>query len=120
MASVGDSRSVLGSDSRVISFTEDHKPNLLEERRRIENAGGFVQFNRVNGELAMSRAIGDFRYKPSDKELAKHEFMVIAYPDIAIHRRTKDDRVMILACDGVFDVLSNDEVSRNILIISFV
>ncbi len=112
MASVGDSRCVLNSGNRIISFTEDHKPNLPEERQRIENAGGFVQFNRVNGELAMSRAIGDFRYKPGNKELAKHEFMVIAYPDIAIHRRTKEDTAMLLACDGVFDVLSNDEVSN--------
>lgn len=111
VANVGDSRCVLGSGTSVISFTEDHKPNLPEEKQRIENAGGFVQFNRVNGELAMSRAIGDFRYKPSDKDLAKHEYMVISYPDIAIHRRTVNDNNMVLACDGVFDVLTNEEVS---------
>jgi len=109
VGSVGDSRCVLGSGTQVISFTEDHKPENAEERERIQKAGGFVQYNRVNGELAMSRALGDFRYKPSDKGLANHEYLVIAYPDISIHKRTTEDEILVLACDGVWDVLTNDE-----------
>lgn len=107
-ANVGDSRCVVGSSSQTISLTEDHKPELDEEKARIEQAGGFVQFNRVNGELAMSRALGDFRYKLRT-EFAVHEQLVIAIPDIAIHERNKDDKVLILACDGVWDVIQNDE-----------
>lgn len=90
-------------------MSEDHKPEDLEEHERIKSGGGFVQWNRVNGELAMSRALGDFRYKqnleaPLDKQL------VICYPDISIHQRNKEeDWLMILACDGVWDVMSNDE-----------
>ena len=41
----------------------DHKPGDQLERARIENAGGFVEFNRVNGNLALSRAVGDFAFK---------------------------------------------------------
>jgi serine/threonine protein phosphatase PrpC len=108
-SNVGDSRCVLGTKSKVIAFTEDHKPSNEEEKERIEKAGGFVRFDRVNGELAMSRAIGDFRYK-LNLQLAVHEHQVIAIPDIAIHERNHDeDEVLILACDGVWDVLSNEE-----------
>lgn len=108
-ANVGDSRCVLGNQINTITLTEDHKPELPEEKERIVAAGGFVKFNRVNGELAMSRAIGDFRYK-LNPELPVQEHQVIAVPDIAIHERTLEDEVAVLACDGVWDVLSNEEV----------
>ncbi len=66
--------------------------------------------NRVNGELAMSRALGDFRYKPNPAltTLTNKEYMVICYPDISVHERNKkNDEVVVLACDGVWDVVSN-------------
>ena len=107
-ANVGDSRCVVGSSTDTVSLTEDHKPDLAEEKERIEKAGGFVQFNRVNGELAMSRALGDFRYKVHP-ELPVHQQLVIPIPDIAIHQRRQIDKVIILACDGVWDVLQNNE-----------
>mmetsp|Transcript_112273 Transcript_112273/g.220105 ORF Transcript_112273/g.220105 Transcript_112273/m.220105 type:complete len:379 (+) Transcript_112273:88-1224(+) len=112
-ANVGDSRAVVGSTTTgaTVSLTEDHKPNLPEEKARIEKGGGFVAMDRVNGELAMSRALGDFRYK-RNQDLQAHEFPVICYPDVAVHRRSgKKDEVLVLACDGVFDVMSNSEVT---------
>jgi serine/threonine protein phosphatase PrpC len=108
-ANVGDSRAVLGRKKEVIALTEDHKPSLTEEKLRIENAGSFVRFDRVNGELAMSRAIGDFRYKESI-ELEIHEHPVICLPDISVQERNpEEDEVLLLACDGVWDVISNEE-----------
>jgi serine/threonine protein phosphatase PrpC len=108
-ASVGDSRAVIGGKETTISLTEDHKPENPEECARIEKAGGFVADNRVLGELAMSRAIGDFRYK-GNKQLAFHEQLVIAVPDVSVHERDlQNDCVLVVACDGVWDVLSNDE-----------
>jgi serine/threonine protein phosphatase PrpC len=108
-ANVGDSRAVLGRKKEVIALTEDHKPSLTEEKLRIEKAGSFVRFDRVNGELAMSRAIGDFRYKESI-ELEIHEHPVICLPDISVQERNpEEDEVLLLACDGVWDVISNEE-----------
>lgn len=111
-ANVGDSRCIAGSvaTASTTSLTEDHKPSNPEEKVRIEDAGGFVMGDRVNGELAMSRALGDFRYKrnPDQKQ---HEFPVICIPDVATHKRSgKKDEILVLACDGVFDVMKNAEV----------
>mmetsp|Transcript_3960 Transcript_3960/g.5489 ORF Transcript_3960/g.5489 Transcript_3960/m.5489 type:complete len:366 (-) Transcript_3960:34-1131(-) len=108
-ANVGDSRCVIRSNGVTIAMTEDHKPSQPLEKLRIENAQGFVVMDRVNGELAMSRALGDFRYK-TDITLDDKSFMVICYPDISVHERRPDlDEVMVLACDGVWDVINNDE-----------
>lgn len=112
-ANVGDSRCIVGSTTTgtTIALTDDHKPSNPEERARIEKVGAFVRDDRVNGELAMSRALGDFRYK-RNVELQTHEHPVICYPDVAVHKRSgKGDEVLVLACDGVFDVMENDEVT---------
>lgn len=89
-------------------MSDDHKPQCSEEFNRINQGGGFVFQNRVNGELAMSRAFGDFQYK-SNQSLSVFEQLVIAVPDITVHKRSKHDEWMILACDGVWDVMSCDE-----------
>jgi serine/threonine protein phosphatase PrpC len=62
-ANAGDSRCVMGIDGGAKPLSFDHKPSLQIERTRIEAAGGFVQWNRVDGDLAVSRALGDFGYK---------------------------------------------------------
>lgn len=62
-ANAGDSRCVLGTRGTTKPLSYDHKPNLELERKRIETAGGCVQWKRVDGDLAVSRAFGDFQYK---------------------------------------------------------
>lgn len=68
-ANAGDSRTVLGRRAQGVGLIEaeplsfDHKPENLEEKTRIEKAGGFVEMNRVNGNLNLSRSLGDFEYK---------------------------------------------------------
>ena len=59
VANVGDSRAVLGKGGKTVPLTEDHKPSLPEERKRILNAGFYTIEDRVNGQLAMSRSIGE-------------------------------------------------------------
>jgi serine/threonine protein phosphatase PrpC len=64
-ANSGDSRTVICEGTKADPMSEDHKPENEAEQERIENAGGFVADNRVNGNLALSRALGDFEYKNS-------------------------------------------------------
>lgn len=62
-ANAGDSRTVLSKGKQAVDLSIDHKPTLPDEQRRIYNANGYVEENRVNGMLALSRALGDFEYK---------------------------------------------------------
>lgn len=63
---VGDSRSIASVRGRVQNLSYDHKPNNELETKRILAAGGWVEFNRVNGNLALSRALGDFVFKKNE------------------------------------------------------
>lgn len=60
VANIGDSRAVLCRGGQPLPLSIDHKPDLTEERNRIEKAGGFVKEGRVNGTLSLSRSFGDF------------------------------------------------------------
>lgn len=105
---VGDS-AIASVRGRVQNLSYDHKPNNELEAKRIVAAGGWVEFNRVNGNLALSRALGDFVFKKNDAKKAEEQ-IVTAYPDVDIKELTSDHEFMLLACDGIWDVLSNEEV----------
>jgi protein phosphatase PTC2/3 len=62
-SNAGDSRTVMSKAKQAVDLSTDHKPGDMEERRRIYTAGGHVEDSRVNGMLALSRALGDFEYK---------------------------------------------------------
>lgn len=108
-ANCGDSRGLLCSDNNTKFATYDHKPYNEEEKKRIENAGGSVMIQRVNGSLAVSRALGDYDYK-NVSGLPPTEQLVSAEPDLNVIDRSPQDQFLILACDGVWDVMSNQEV----------
>ncbi|KAK8537082.1 hypothetical protein V6N12_043261 [Hibiscus sabdariffa] len=101
VANCGDSRAVLCRGGMAIPLSFDHKPDRPDERARIEAAGGrviFVNGARVEGILAMSRAIGDKYLKP----------VVTSEPEITFTKREPEDECLILASDGLWDVLSSD------------
>ena len=106
VANVGDSRAVLvRCDGSVDPLSYDHKPNSDSEKARIESLGGKVVFWgvwRVEGILAVSRAIGDRMLKA----------YVSAQPDFVTADVTPDDTYMVIASDGLWDVIENDEVGR--------
>lgn len=79
------------------------------ENARIVSAGGFVEFGRVNGNLALSRAIGDFEFK-QNFSLEPEEQIVTADPEIIQHTITGEEEFLVLACDGIWDCLSNQQV----------
>lgn len=68
-ANAGDSRSVYSKNRSMIPLSYDHKPDDEAEERRIQDAGGFVRAGRVEGDLAVSRGLGDFRFKEADSVL---------------------------------------------------
>ncbi|KPV73317.1 uncharacterized protein RHOBADRAFT_45884 [Rhodotorula graminis WP1] len=108
-ANAGDSRAVMsvGGEAKPLSF--DHKPTNQGENSRIVAAGGFVEFGRVNGNLALSRALGDFDFKQSPNLDAEQQ-VVTADPDITVHDATPEDEFVVIACDGIWDVLTSQQV----------
>eukprot|EP01061_Rhynchopus_euleeides_P025473 TRINITY_DN4120_c0_g1_i1.p2 TRINITY_DN4120_c0_g1~~TRINITY_DN4120_c0_g1_i1.p2 ORF type:complete len:304 (+),score=61.64 TRINITY_DN4120_c0_g1_i1:120-1031(+) len=109
VGNAGDSRCVLCRAGKAVPLSFDHKPTNEEEIRRIQAAGGTVSGGRVQGNLALSRAIGDFEFKQS-KTLPPEEQIVTANPDVTITDITPEDEFIVLACDGIWDVMTNDEV----------
>ncbi|KAE8445302.1 hypothetical protein EG329_013540 [Mollisiaceae sp. DMI_Dod_QoI] len=109
VGNAGDSRSVLGVKGRAKPLSFDHKPQNEGEKARITAAGGFVDFGRVNGNLALSRAIGDFEFKKS-AELAPEQQIVTAFPDVTVHDISDDDEFLVVACDGIWDCQSSQAV----------
>lgn len=108
-ANAGDSRAVASVGGKAVPLSRDHKPSLRAERDRIEAAGGWVELNRVNGNLALSRALGDFVFKRNDRKTPEEQ-IVTAYPEVQRHLVTTDWEFAIVACDGIWDVMSNEEV----------
>lgn len=89
---------------------EDHKPEDECEKSRIEKAGGKITADgRVNGGLNLSRAIGDHTYK-ENKELPLEDQMITAMPDVKCMSIGDEDEFMVLACDGIWNFMSSQEV----------
>ncbi|CAN8229773.1 unnamed protein product [Cochlearia groenlandica] len=102
VANVGDSRAVICRGGNAIAVSRDHKPDQSDERQRIEDAGGFVMWAgtwRVGGVLAVSRAFGDRLLKQ----------YVVADPEIQEVKVDSSLEFLILASDGLWDVVSNEE-----------
>lgn len=133
VANVGDSRAVLGrvnnADLSVfhVDLSKDHKPSRSSEAMRILAAGGSVQASHISsnkclvsvgplrvwpGGLSVSRSIGDFSLK-GNRELEKQGIqgdLISAYPEIRYTKTSVCDQFLVIACDGVYDVLSSEEV----------
>jgi len=102
VANVGDSRAVICRGGNAIAVSRDHKPDQTDERQRIEDAGGFVMWAgtwRVGGVLAVSRAFGDRLLKQ----------YVVADPEIQEEKIDNSLEFLILASDGLWDVVTNEE-----------
>ncbi|RLN25164.1 putative protein phosphatase 2C 7 [Panicum miliaceum] len=101
VANVGDSRAVISKAGKAIALSDDHKPNRSDEQKRIEDAGGIVTWSgtwRVGGILAMSRAFGN--------RLLKR--FVVADPEIQDQEIDGELEFLILASDGLWDVVPNE------------
>ena len=133
IANVGDSRCILFKNKRLFFATKDHKPNSHSEKRRIESAGGSVFQStaivplyqngkmiempwRVNpGRLSVSRTFGDIEIKL--EKFGGKKNVVVSTPDIVEFELNDQYNFLVIACDGVFDVLSNMEILECIKIV---
>ncbi|EDO17850.1 hypothetical protein Kpol_1043p40 [Vanderwaltozyma polyspora DSM 70294] len=138
VANTGDSRSILCSKSEGIkTMSFDHKPQHIGELLRINDGGGTVSLGRVGGVLALSRAFSDFQFKRNvqyntnskkshlssphehtNKNLKNtgippQEAQVTVEPDVLMHKLSYSrDEFLVLACDGIWDVYSNKQLSQ--------
>eukprot|EP00442_Polarella_glacialis_P011155 CAMPEP_0115069222 /NCGR_PEP_ID=MMETSP0227-20121206/12440_1 /TAXON_ID=89957 /ORGANISM="Polarella glacialis, Strain CCMP 1383" /LENGTH=283 /DNA_ID=CAMNT_0002455605 /DNA_START=77 /DNA_END=928 /DNA_ORIENTATION=+ len=106
-AHLGDARAVICRAGLAVRLTSmsDHKATDKEEAKKVVEAGGTIFNDRVNGMLAISRAFGDHQLKapalPND--------VVSNVPDITSTELTDEDMFVIVACDGLWDVLDDQE-----------
>jgi serine/threonine protein phosphatase PrpC len=107
VCNLGDSRVIVIRKGELLFVTKDHKPSDPVEQARIEAAGGRVELERVNGDLALSRAFGDGRYKAGS--LGPDKEIVSCIPDVYTIELVPDD-IVLLCCDGVFEAWSTEEV----------
>lgn len=108
VANVGDSRCVMNNRDGAVQLSEDHKPGTEKEYNRIRKLGGHVLnifgVPRVNGNLAVSRSFGDLELSP----------YVTWQPEITFTTLNSNNRYIILATDGVWDVFSSEDLIRHV------
>lgn len=109
IANAGDSRCVLGRGGKALPLSFDHKPDNDEEKRRIEKAGSTIIEGRVDGNLNLSRSLGDLKYKVK-KTLTPEEQPITANPDIEVVDILPEDDFIIMGCDGIWETKTNEEM----------
>mmetsp|Transcript_15402 Transcript_15402/g.29025 ORF Transcript_15402/g.29025 Transcript_15402/m.29025 type:complete len:381 (+) Transcript_15402:118-1260(+) len=108
----GDSRAILFKGGQALPLSFDHKPNNPTEMNRVKEAGGFVKYKRVDGDLAVSRGLGDFRFKMNNGTIPEQQKVSVS-PEIIVSVRNDDkDQFLVLGCDGIWDVLGNQDCAE--------
>lgn len=106
VANAGDSRCVLCRSGKAVALSFDHKPDNDVEKKRIEKAGSTITEGRVDGNLNLSRSLGDMKYK-QNKELKPSEHPITALPDVLVQNLSPDDQFLLIGCDGIWETKTN-------------
>lgn len=109
VANAGDSRSILASKGKATELSFDHKPDDEKEKLRIMKAGGSVMEGRVEGNLNLSRSLGDLRYKVN-KKLKPEEQMISGEPDVFVYEVKSEFDFIVMGCDGVYETKTNQQI----------
>ena len=109
-ANAGDSRAIICKKGIAYPLSIDHKPDIDTEKKRIYAADGWVSEGRVKGNLNLSRSLGDLEYK-QNKKLSQEEQMITAFPEVITEKLTSECDFIVVACDGVWDCKTNQEVA---------
>ena len=102
-ANIGDSNGYLITKSNISQITKPHKCEDTSEVQRIKGTGGIVFQGRIFGKLILTRTLGD-------KEMKKYG--VIPVPDFYTKKIEKDDLFVIIASDGIWDVINEEELYK--------
>ncbi|KAF9674321.1 hypothetical protein SADUNF_Sadunf10G0115200 [Salix dunnii] len=100
VANAGDCRAVLCRKGVAVDLSQDHRPSYFPERKRVEELGGYNEYEYVTG-LSVTRALGDWGFKLPLGSSSP----LIAEPDVQQFMLTEDDEFMIIGCDGIWDVM---------------
>ena len=98
-ANVGDSKAYIIYDNSYTQISSDHKCTIEDEKIRVESMGGEIKKNRVMGQLILTRTLGDLYVK---------QYGVINTPDISVNDIRGNMKYIILASDGIWDVVDLD------------
>lgn len=114
IANCGDCRAVLCSidGKSVRQVTKDHKPSDPEEKERVEAAGGLIFGGRLFGIIAVVRSIGDAQLKGDGPGGTALSAVPDVYEETLTHDGSNTDAVLVMACDGVWDELTNEDVAE--------
>lgn len=104
VANAGDCRAVLCRRGKAVVMSNDHTPCCDLERSRIEALGGFVVDGYLNGQLGVTRALGDWHMKG----LQGVESPLTGEPELQQTVLSEADEFMIIGCDGLWDVFTNE------------
>ncbi|XP_024980466.1 probable protein phosphatase 2C 27 isoform X1 [Cynara cardunculus var. scolymus] len=106
VANAGDCRAVLSRNGLAFEMSKDHRPCCHKERVRVESLGGFVEDGYLNGQLGVTRAIGNWHIKGL-KESGEQVGPLSAEPELKLVTLTKEDEFLIIGSDGIWDVFRN-------------
>ncbi|KAJ1692045.1 hypothetical protein LUZ63_008743 [Rhynchospora breviuscula] len=109
VANAGDCRAVLCRKGSALDLSHDHRPSHAPERQRVIQCGGFFDDGYLNGVLSVTRALGDWDLKCPDNTPCSTPSPLIADPEFKHATLTPDDEFLIIACDGIWDVLSSQQ-----------
>jgi protein phosphatase PTC1 len=109
---VGDSRSILLRESGALRLSYDHKAIDKEEQKRVKQEGGVIIRKRLYGTLAVTRSLGDFEMKETISCLSNK-------PHITRTEILDSDTFLIIASDGVWDVIKDEDVYELVKLTDF-
>lgn len=109
-ANAGDSRAVICNNGKAENLSEDHKPDDKIERDRIYKAGSTVSPDgRVDGNLNLSRSIGDLKHKQVPN-LTPAEQPITCVPDVKKRAIKEGDEFIVIACDGIWEQKTSQDI----------
>ena len=109
-ANAGDSRVILCKKGKAYRMSVDHKPELELEKNRIQKAQGWVnEFGRINGNLNLSRTLGDLEFK-KNKNLPPQEQIITSYPDVVDDKIVDENDFIVIGCDGIWDCIQDQDI----------